>query len=119
MGCFLNGDDYGMPSTLPWAMGFPEGSPPTLPGITVQPTQLYEVAASILIFFILLYLWPRLKRDWELFLSYLALAGTERILVEFVRYERGGQTQQQVIAVVMVVGALILLAWVHYRPGRR
>lgn len=116
MGCFLNGDDYGRPSTLPWAMGFPDGSPPTPPGLTVQPTQLYEVGASILIFFILLYLWPRLKRDWELFLAYLVMAGFERFLVEFVRFDRSGQTQQQLLALVTAVVAGMLLIWIHRRP---
>ena len=60
LGCFLVGDDYGIPSKLPWAMSFPNGIPPTTknifsdlypwidtsgfaPGlITVHPTQLYE-----------------------------------------------------------------------------
>jgi phosphatidylglycerol:prolipoprotein diacylglycerol transferase len=41
IGCFLVGDDYGRPSSLPWAVAFPEGSPPTLE--RVHPTQLYEV----------------------------------------------------------------------------
>ena len=29
LGCFLVGDDYGLPSSLPWAVSFPEGLPPT------------------------------------------------------------------------------------------
>src|SRR2546429_9952025 len=29
VGCFLVHDDYGIPSTLPWAMKFPRGLPPT------------------------------------------------------------------------------------------
>lgn len=116
MGCFLNGDDYGQPSTLPWAMGFPDGSPATPTGLTVQPTQLYEVVASILIFLLLLYLWPRLKRDWEIFLAYLVMAGTERFLVEFVRFDRSGQTQQQLLAIITAVVAAVLLVWVHTRP---
>jgi phosphatidylglycerol:prolipoprotein diacylglycerol transferase len=29
VGCFLVNDDYGIPSTLPWAMKFPDGLPPT------------------------------------------------------------------------------------------
>jgi len=29
---FLVNDDYGIPSTLPWAMKFPEGLPPTTVG---------------------------------------------------------------------------------------
>ena len=40
IGCFLVGDDYGTPSTLPWAVAFPEGLPPTT--VPVHPTQLCE-----------------------------------------------------------------------------
>ncbi len=29
VGCFLIGDDYGGPSTLPWAVKFPDGLPPS------------------------------------------------------------------------------------------
>src|SRR2546430_12399635 len=66
VGCFLVNDDYGIPSTLPWAMKFPEGLPPTTvanleqmhvtfpPGtnpaevVAVHPTQLYETALLLL-----------------------------------------------------------------------
>ncbi len=119
MGCFLNGDDYGRPSTLPWAMEFPQGSPPTPEGLTVHPAQLYEAGASLLIFFVLLYLWPRLRRDWELFLAYLVMAGFERFLVEFVRFDRIGQTQQQLLALATTLAAALALAWVHRRPEVR
>ncbi len=117
MGCFLNGDDYGRVSDLPWAMGFPHGAPPTLPGVTVQPTQLYEVAASLLIFLALLWLWPRLERDGELFLAYLVMAGGERFLVEFVRFERPGQLQQQLLALATSVAAAVTLFYVHRRKA--
>ena len=71
LGCFLVGDDYGIPSNLPWAMSFPKGIPPTTtnvfsdlypwidisgyePGlITVHPTQLYEAMICFLLFFIM------------------------------------------------------------------
>jgi phosphatidylglycerol:prolipoprotein diacylglycerol transferase len=121
MGCFLNGDDYGRPSSLPWAMEFPEGSPPTAPGVAVQPTQLYESFSSLLIFLVLLWLWPRLKRDWELFCAYLAMAGTERFLVEFVRATEGrqGQTQQQLLALGTAIVAGLVLIWIHTRPEPR
>ena len=42
MGCFLRGDDYGVPTDLPWGMSFPKGLPPTT--VHVHPTQLYEIA---------------------------------------------------------------------------
>ena len=40
IGCFLVGDDYGSPTSLPWGVAFPRGLPPTLE--RVHPTQIYE-----------------------------------------------------------------------------
>ena len=103
VGCFLVNDDYGIPSTLPWAMKFPNGLPPTTvsqlsrfhvvfpPGtnpldvVAVHPTQLYE---TVLMFLAFLWLW-RLRTHkhalgWR-FGVYLVLAGVERFLIEFVR----------------------------------
>jgi phosphatidylglycerol:prolipoprotein diacylglycerol transferase len=118
LGCFLNGDDYGKPSGLPWAMAFPKGEPPTT--ALVHPTQLYEILASLVIFVILVWvLAPRLRRGGALFWSYLCLAGVERFLVEFVRTNQPvllGLTQQQWISVgLLLVGAAGM--WWLYRPG--
>ncbi len=124
MGCFLNGDDYGRPSTLPWAVQFPKGSPPTPPGVSVQPTELYEAFSSLVILGILIWLRRYLKRDWAMILVYLVLAGTERFLVEFVRFHNGempgvtrqGQWQQQYLALATAVVAAAALVWVQKRP---
>jgi phosphatidylglycerol:prolipoprotein diacylglycerol transferase len=84
IGCLLNGDDYGRPSDLPWAMAFPKGSPPT--EVPVHPTQLYESAASLLFFAGLWAARKRLAARPGLTMGiYLLLAGTERFLVEFLR----------------------------------
>ena len=53
LGCFLRGDDYGVPTNLPWGMSFPKGLPPTT--VKVHPTQLYEIAASLVIFALLVW----------------------------------------------------------------
>src|ERR687894_918641 len=46
IGCQLSGDgDYGTESDLPWAMGYPDGTEPTPPGVTVHPTPIYESLA--------------------------------------------------------------------------
>jgi phosphatidylglycerol---prolipoprotein diacylglyceryl transferase len=120
MGCFLNGDDYGKPSSLPWAMSFPKGDPPTTQ--LVHPTQLYEILASLVIFAILIWvLAPRLHRSGALFWSYLGLAGVERFLVEFVRTNQAvllGLTQQQWISIGLLVAGVLGLLWL-YRPGAR
>ena len=40
VGCFLAGDDYGRPTSLPWGVAFPRGLPPAT--VAVHPAQLYE-----------------------------------------------------------------------------
>ena len=45
IGCFLSGDgDYGVPTSLPWGMSFPNGLVPTTE--RVHPTPIYELIAA-------------------------------------------------------------------------
>ena len=54
IGCQVSGDgDYGIRSSLPWAMGYPHGTVPTPPGVTVQPTPIYETVAMCLLAYVL------------------------------------------------------------------
>lgn len=111
LGCFLNGDDYGKPTSLPWAMSFPEGEPPTT--ALVHPTQLYESLASLVIFALLVWFFaPRLRGSGSLFGVYLVLAGIERFLVEFVRTNASGLlglTQQQWISIALIVVGFVVV----------
>ena len=103
LGCFLVGDDYGIPTNLPWAVSFPQGIPPTtvstfinqypwiaLPPyenelLTVHPTQLYESFICFILFGIMWsYRFLPILKD-KLFFIYLVLAGIERFLIEFLR----------------------------------
>lgn len=117
VGCLLNGDDYGVPSGLPWAMSFPQGSPPTTQ--LVHPTQIYEALGSLVILALLLWvLEPRLHNAGSLFWSYIGLAGVERFLVEFVRTNVPvalGLTQAQWISVGLMVAGAIGVWWVESR----
>lgn len=121
VGCLLNGDDYGVPTNLPWAMSFPKGSPPT--DQLVHPTQIYEILMSLVILAILLLiLQPRLRRAGSLFWSYLALAGIERFAVEFVRTNQPialGLTQAQWTSIVLFVSGVAIAAWLesHRKDG--
>ena len=107
IGCFMVGDDYGRPTALPWGIAFPNGTPPTRvavierefgdPGrpcaesnqfgnvVPVHPTQLYEVALSTLIFFVLWRLGGHRHSAGWLFMLWLVLAGAERFVVEIFR----------------------------------
>ena len=52
IGCFLSGDgDYGIPTSLPWGMSFPDGLVPTTQ--RVHPTPLYELIVACLIAWLL------------------------------------------------------------------
>lgn len=133
IGCYVVGDDYGRPSTLPWAVAFPEGEPATRasilasqfgvtlpPGtppdaiLAVHPTQLYEIFL-MLAAFALLWRWRLSPRGtgW-LFGVYLVLAGFERFVVEILRAKDdrllGVFTIAQVtsIALIVIGGAVIV-----------
>lgn len=110
IGCFLVGDDYGRPTTLPWSVAFPEGSPPT--DVPVHPTQLYEAALlGILVW--LLIRWRRAGLpDRTIVGRYLLLTGVIRFAIEFVRVNVRvalGLTVAQFGALLLIVGALLLL----------
>lgn len=81
VGCFLNGDDYGVATDLPWGMNFPNGSPPVLE--RVHPVQLYEIAIMVPVWMILrrTYAGPAGARSYDLCI----LLGVERFLIEFLR----------------------------------
>jgi phosphatidylglycerol:prolipoprotein diacylglycerol transferase len=112
IGCQVSGDgDYGVRSSLPWAMGYPHGTVPTPPGVTVQPTPIYETIAMGLVAFVLWRLRDRV-RPGVVFALYCLLSGLERFLVEFVRRNKevlAGLTAPQLESVgLMIVGAVWL-----------
>lgn len=83
VGCLLVGDDYGFETDVPWAIAFPEGSPPTT--APVHPTQIYEILLTLPIFLLLWSLRDRDLPDYFLFFLFFMLAGLERFIVEFYR----------------------------------
>jgi len=103
IGCLLVGDDYGLPTDLPWGISFPNGLPPTTysvfqsyypwvdlsgfqPGILkVHPTQIYESVIGFLIFLYLYKIRLTNKVSGSLFFKYLMFAGIERFFIEFIR----------------------------------
>jgi phosphatidylglycerol:prolipoprotein diacylglycerol transferase len=114
IGCQVSGDgDYGIASKLPWAMGYPHGTVPTPPGVTVQPTPIYETVSMCLLAYFLWKLRDRV-RPGVIFSLYLLLSGLERLLVEFIRRNKevfAGLTAPQLESVVlMAIGAVLLVA---------
>jgi phosphatidylglycerol---prolipoprotein diacylglyceryl transferase len=117
VGCQISGDgDYGQPTDLPWGMAYPDGVVPTTD--VVHPTPIYETLSMCLVAW---WLW-RMRETFllgVLFGFYLVLAGTERLLVEFVRRNEpvlAGLTEAQLLSVVMMVAGLAWI-WSRARSG--
>ncbi|HEV7938323.1 MAG TPA: prolipoprotein diacylglyceryl transferase family protein [Solirubrobacteraceae bacterium] len=119
IGCQVSGDgDYGIRSKLPWAMSYPHGTVPTPPGVTVQPTPIYETVSMCLLAYVLWQLRDRV-RPGVVFGLYLVLSGLERLLVEFVRRNKevfAGLTAPQLESIVLMAIGVVLL-WVLARGG--
>ena len=131
IGCFLVGDDYGRPTDSWVGIAFPKGSPPTTayelrqfgvkvnPSVAddavlrVHPTQLYESAAALIMFFILMRAARAPHPKGRVFALFLILMGIERFLVEIVRAKDdrflGPFTIAQLISVVLVFSGIYFI----------
>lgn len=134
VGCFLVGDDYGGPTSLPWGVRFPDGSPPSTAAnlrlfhvqvpdaiapnmvMAVHPTQLYEVFAMLVVFAILWRWRTKARGTGWLFGAYLVFAGIERFFIEILRAKDdrlfGAFTVAQVASITIVlVGTVLVARW--------
>jgi phosphatidylglycerol:prolipoprotein diacylglycerol transferase len=118
IGCQVSGDgDYGTPTSLPWAMPYPDGTVPTTED--VHPAPLYETFAMGIVALCLWHLRDRV-RPGIIFALYLVLAGTERFLIEFIRRNTdavAGLTAAQLWSLAMIVLGVAWIAVVARRDG--
>jgi phosphatidylglycerol---prolipoprotein diacylglyceryl transferase len=142
IGCFLVGDDYGIPTDRPWGVVFANGLPPTearylrehfdiaLPAdmppdtlVAVHPTQLYETGLALLIWGVGIWLLKRRRQvSGMVALSVFSLMALERFGIEFLRAKDdrifGDFTLAQAISLLILV-FLGVLALVRMRRQRR
>ena len=119
LGNFINGNLWGSPSTLPWAMVFPRAD-----ALPRHPSQLYQAALEGVALFVLLWCFSRTPRP-VMATSGLFLVGYAvfRAAVELVRVPDpqygylafGWLTMGQVLCLPMAVAGALLL----WRAGRR
>jgi phosphatidylglycerol:prolipoprotein diacylglycerol transferase len=91
LGCFAAGCCYGKPTDHWWGITFKNLLPTPLVDAFVprEPTQLFESAAELGIFFILTWMFKRKKFDGQVFGAYLFLYGIARFFLEFIRDDPG------------------------------
>ncbi len=124
VGCLINGDSYGTPTSLPWGVIYtnPNAADTTLLGPPARhPVVAYEIIWDILILALLLLLRKRLKKDWMLFLIYASLYSFGRVLFSLLRGDEtavlGPLHQAQVISLIVMAIAIPLLIWLSRRPA--
>jgi phosphatidylglycerol:prolipoprotein diacylglycerol transferase len=133
IGCLVSGDgDYGIPTSLPWGMSFPNGLVPTTE--RVHPTPIYEFLAALVIAHFLWRVWrsaaPADKKSAQqtepagrVFAWYLIGTGIVRFLIEFIRINPpsffGLTNAQNASAASVIAGASLLFLLRQKSPEAR
>jgi phosphatidylglycerol:prolipoprotein diacylglycerol transferase len=113
---FINGELFGRPSEVPWAMVFPRGGPQPR-----HPSQLYEAAIEGLVLLLVLHLMVRaraLERRGMLAGAFLIGYAVARMLAEVFRepdahlgFLLGGTTMGQWLSLPLLLAGLALVVW--------
>jgi phosphatidylglycerol---prolipoprotein diacylglyceryl transferase len=120
---FINGELWGRPTNLPWAMVFPGGGP-----LPRHPSQLYEAALEGLVLLALLYLLIRagaLKWPGLIIGSFAAIYAIARIISEFFRepdaqlgFLWGGMTMGMLLSVPLFLTGVAFIVYALRHPRR-
>jgi len=114
IGNFINGELWGRPADLPWAMIFP-----TVDSLPRHPSQLYEFVLEGLLLFALLWVYARKPRPTGMVSGmFLVGYGSIRFLVEFTREPDDflgllslGMSMGQWLSLPMAIGGVLLMIW--------
>ncbi|PZO29613.1 MAG: prolipoprotein diacylglyceryl transferase [Flavobacteriaceae bacterium] len=109
LGCFFGGCCYGKPTDSITGIIFPTSN-----NYSVHPTQLYEVVVLMSILFILLFIKPYKKFNGQLFLSYVILYASCRIILELFRGDERGFIIENYISHSQFISLLLLLITILY-----
>jgi phosphatidylglycerol---prolipoprotein diacylglyceryl transferase len=124
LGNFINGELWGRPSNVAWAMIFPRA--PLLDGVMMprHPSQLYEAGLEGLVLFAILWVMAQKRRPGGVLLgTFLTLYGLFRCFIEYFREPdpqlgliRGVISMGQILSVPMIFVGISILVWAQYRP---
>ena len=121
LGNFINGELWGRPATVPWAMVFPQ-----VDAVPRHPSQLYEFGLEGIALFVLLWIYARRRRPVGAVSGlFLVGYGSFRFLVEYAREPDNflgvlalGWTMGQWLSLPMIVAGIGLMLWAYWRAGK-
>lgn len=110
IGCFMAGCCYGRPTDLRWGIVFthPDSLAPL--NVSLHPTQIYSSLSGFIIFLILLGLNSKKEFEGQVFLWFLILHSTARLLLERFRGDNRGVLLNSNMSITQLVTILILMA---------
>ena len=110
LACLLNGDSYGRPTDLAWAITYTDPRAMAPLNVPLHPVEIYEMAIYFLVFLLVWQMGKKYKTDGFAFLTYLAGYGAARFSVEFFRGNAAifawGIPAAQVFGVVLILAAI-------------
>jgi len=119
---FINGELWGRPADVPWAIVFPGGGP-----LPRHPSQLYEAALEGVVLLLLLAILIRaglLRRPGTIIGAFALIYGLARITGEFFRepdpqlgFLWGGLTMGMLLSVPMIIAGLAFIAYARKRAA--
>ncbi len=126
LGCCACGCCHGCPTDTWLGVTFTSTAvdPAAWRGVPLHPTQLYEAAGLLAIFYCLLWLWRRRSYDGQVVLAYFLTYALLRFSVEFLRGDAirgfviGWLSTSQFVAALMFTGALAALVLRLWHPRR-
>lgn len=83
--CLLNGDSYGKPTDLAWAITYTDPRAMAPLNIALHPVEIYEMMMYLLVFLLVWLTRTKYKTEGFAFLTYLGGYGVARFSVEFFR----------------------------------
>jgi len=118
IGNLMNGDAYGVPTTLPWGIHFPPDSPAGMayPGQATHPSMIYEMILNLLIFAFLWRLRKKGYKDGFITSLYFILYSIDRSIVSFTR---GDSLWLGSIRAAHAISAVLVVAFLSFILVRR
>jgi len=121
LGNFINGELWGRPTNLPWAMVFPQ-----VDALPRHPSQLYEFGLEGLALFALVWFYARRRRPVGAVSGLFLIGyGGVRFLVEYAREPDNflgvlvlGLSMGQWLSLPMIIAGAVLMLWAYWRAGK-
>jgi phosphatidylglycerol:prolipoprotein diacylglycerol transferase len=124
VGCFLAGCCYGKETSLPWGVVFTDPNSVARLNVPLHPTQLYDAANGLALFFFLNWMEKRKAFGGQIFWLFLFLYSITRFFIEMLRGDPRGfilpdlLSTSQGIGIFLAIVSLFMLFYLKKEQRR-